>query len=323
MRTRMGLLFMNLSVTDILILLVCMPSAAVDLYAKEIWYFGEVLCKLVPFLENAVTLASVLTILAITIDRYYGICSPTLDNEWKRFKVAQKIIGIWTLACLSSAPMFFIVEYKDAEYYDGSNVKVCRQPINSQWKIGYIMTIFFVFFFVILLILLFLISRMAMFLLHQTNLFEGQNKERQINTLRSRRKVVVMLLLVVICFFVCLLPQRIVGIWFVFAEQEDILRLGLEGYLNLLTAIRMLMYLNSALNPVIYNSMSTKVRRVMTSFLNKRIRNRHKHLRYDSSNRYSNTTAAQSPSLSTRQGVHEPIHMMKIQYSQRKYTNAK
>jgi hypothetical protein len=35
----------NLSVADLLLILVCMPSAIVDLYAKEVWYFGYILCK--------------------------------------------------------------------------------------------------------------------------------------------------------------------------------------------------------------------------------------------------------------------------------------
>lgn len=45
MQSRMNLFFVNLSITDILILLVCMPSAVVDLFAKEVWYFGEFMCK--------------------------------------------------------------------------------------------------------------------------------------------------------------------------------------------------------------------------------------------------------------------------------------
>ena len=45
MRTRMGYMFMNLAMTDILILMVCMPSAAIDLFAKEVWFFGEFACE--------------------------------------------------------------------------------------------------------------------------------------------------------------------------------------------------------------------------------------------------------------------------------------
>jgi hypothetical protein len=36
----------NLSIADLLLICVCMPSAIVDLFAKEVWYFGHFLCKI-------------------------------------------------------------------------------------------------------------------------------------------------------------------------------------------------------------------------------------------------------------------------------------
>ena len=44
-RSRMSFLFANLSLADLLVLIVCMPSAAIDLFAKEVWYLGEFMCK--------------------------------------------------------------------------------------------------------------------------------------------------------------------------------------------------------------------------------------------------------------------------------------
>ena len=44
-RSRMSFLFANLSVADLLVLIVCMPSAAIDLFAKEVWYLGKFMCE--------------------------------------------------------------------------------------------------------------------------------------------------------------------------------------------------------------------------------------------------------------------------------------
>lgn len=44
-RSRMSFLFANLSLADLLVLIVCMPSAAIDLFAKEVWYLGEFMCE--------------------------------------------------------------------------------------------------------------------------------------------------------------------------------------------------------------------------------------------------------------------------------------
>lgn len=35
----------NLSVADLLLIIVCMPSAVLDLFSKEVWYLGYFLCK--------------------------------------------------------------------------------------------------------------------------------------------------------------------------------------------------------------------------------------------------------------------------------------
>jgi hypothetical protein len=36
----------NLSVADLLLIIVCMPSAIMDLFSKEVWYFGYFMCKI-------------------------------------------------------------------------------------------------------------------------------------------------------------------------------------------------------------------------------------------------------------------------------------
>ena len=45
MRNTTNFFLVNLSVADLLVILVCMPSAFVDIYSKEVWYLGPVMCK--------------------------------------------------------------------------------------------------------------------------------------------------------------------------------------------------------------------------------------------------------------------------------------
>ena len=45
MRTRMNYFLVNLSVADLLVLVVCQPVALLDLYAKERWLLGTALCE--------------------------------------------------------------------------------------------------------------------------------------------------------------------------------------------------------------------------------------------------------------------------------------
>ena len=41
--TNLGLA--SLSVADLLVLLICMPTALVEFYGKDVWYLGKVMCK--------------------------------------------------------------------------------------------------------------------------------------------------------------------------------------------------------------------------------------------------------------------------------------
>lgn len=45
MRTTTNYFLVNLSVADLLVLLVCMPPSFVDLFTKEVWVFGPVMCE--------------------------------------------------------------------------------------------------------------------------------------------------------------------------------------------------------------------------------------------------------------------------------------
>lgn len=65
---------------------------------------------------------------------------------------------------------------------------------------------------------------------------------------------------VVTFFFVCLLPFRALIVWIVLAPHEEVMKLGNEGYYTLLYFCRIMFYLNSAINPILYNLMSSKFR---------------------------------------------------------------
>lgn len=45
MRTPMNWYLVNLSVADLLVLLVCQPAALIEFFARDRWYLGEMLCE--------------------------------------------------------------------------------------------------------------------------------------------------------------------------------------------------------------------------------------------------------------------------------------
>jgi hypothetical protein len=45
MKTTVNMYLVNLCIADMLVILVCMPTALVDIFTKEVWLFGEFMCK--------------------------------------------------------------------------------------------------------------------------------------------------------------------------------------------------------------------------------------------------------------------------------------
>lgn len=220
-----------------------------------------------PFLESVVTLSSVMTILAITWDRYKGICYPMKYNEDKGKKIVSQFIFIWSVSILASIPLFFVAVFRDSQFRDGTPIKVCRMPVTHTWQLLYFISIFTVFFCVMFFVMLYFTLKIFRTLAHR-QLFINKSADRYAKKiLHERRQMIRLIVVVVIMFFVCLVPQRAISLWLIFANKIDIISLKLEGYLLLKTFPRVLVYMNSAINPIIYNFTSTKFKYAFKSLL--------------------------------------------------------
>ncbi|CAL1531465.1 unnamed protein product, partial [Lymnaea stagnalis] len=87
-----------------------------------------------------------------------------------------------------------------------------------------------------------------------------KNQSANSKVIAGRRQVVKMMVAVMFTYFICLLPLRCMQVWTLFATESDFINMGQEGYLNLVNTSRILMYLNSATNPVIYGLLSSNFR---------------------------------------------------------------
>ncbi|CAL4062341.1 unnamed protein product, partial [Meganyctiphanes norvegica] len=264
MRNSTNYFLMNLSLADLLVLLVCLPAALVELHSPpQIWVLGKAMCLIVPFLEAAVTNASVLSLVFISVERYQVICRPLQAGyRCTRAKAILAITAIWTTGLVSAGPMLFLTMYDpETPYHDGSRIPTCYTPITEPWKIIYFLVTMVVFFLLPLLLLLGLYSVIIRQLLADT--YELTHKKNS-PQMRARRQVVVMLATVVTFFFICLFPLRIFFVWLIASKEEDIYSLGIEAYYNITWCCRVIFYLNSCINPILYVMTSSRFK---TAFL--------------------------------------------------------
>src|SRR3989442_1484160 len=69
-----------------------------------------------------------------------------------------------------------------------------------------------------------------------------------------------MLATVVFFFFICLLPFRIFTVYIILAPPSSVENMGQELYYSILYFCRVMLYFNSAINPILYNVISSKFR---------------------------------------------------------------
>ncbi|XP_070381647.1 growth hormone secretagogue receptor type 1-like [Dermacentor albipictus] len=277
LRNSTNLFLVNLSVSDLLVLLVCLPTALVELHSQpEVWLLGEGMCRLTPFLELVMAHVSILTILAISFERYYAICQPLKAGyTCTKMRALAIISAVWLLALVVTSPMLFVSQYGWVEYYDGSTVASCGTSFGRPWRRLYIMATMALLFVLPLFVLLVVYASIARQLVRQRDTGSAPPSAPEQAQLRARRQVVLMLAAVVISFFVCLLPYRALILWIIVSPAPVEEQVSLELFYSLLYLCRVMLYLNSAMNPILYNAISSKFRVAFCRLLGFRHPRRH------------------------------------------------
>ncbi|XP_069061324.1 endothelin receptor type B [Pleurodeles waltl] len=124
MRNGPNVLIASLALGDLLHIIIDMPVNTYKLNAGD-WPFGVEMCKLVPFIQKASVGITVLSLCALSIDRYRAVAS------WSRIKgigvpkwTAVEIILIWVLSVALAVPeaIGFDMVYTQ---YRGQELRIC------------------------------------------------------------------------------------------------------------------------------------------------------------------------------------------------------
>ncbi|XP_069749411.1 endothelin receptor type B-like [Narcine bancroftii] len=124
MRSGPNVLIASLALGDLIYILIDIPITIYKLLALH-WPFGVEVCKLVPFVQKASVGITVLSLCALSIDRYQAVAS------WSRIhgigiplKKALEVTAIWLISIILAIPEaigFNMVSIK----YRGEELKVC------------------------------------------------------------------------------------------------------------------------------------------------------------------------------------------------------
>lgn len=101
MHTKTNYYLLNLSISDLVVLLIALPVDLSYLWQRYPFPFGEAVCVGKTLLSEASVCSSVLTVAAFTIERYVAICHPVRSSEHVHSRSLLKIITcIWVVSFL-------------------------------------------------------------------------------------------------------------------------------------------------------------------------------------------------------------------------------
>lgn len=156
-------LLANLSLADLMVLFTCVPSGLHDLFAKERWYLGKIMCYSIAFVENCMGFASILSIFFITCDRFYVICKPlTVKAVMTSSRTFKLIVLIWVVSISVNLPYIFLTEYYLDRFADNAKLEYrCNAKSRKNWTFSYIISTAFFVYVIIGIVLVYMYYRIS------------------------------------------------------------------------------------------------------------------------------------------------------------------
>ncbi|XP_022100897.1 gastrin-releasing peptide receptor-like [Acanthaster planci] len=252
MRNIPNLQIMSMAIGDLVYLVIQVPNSIAFNFVK-VWTFGEAYCRIFLASTSISQGISVLTLAALSADRYYAIARPMAR---RKINVTQytliTVVVIWSVSVLAAIPAFV-----EAIYHP-----FCQIP-----RYTVIYKVFIILQAVCLYVLPLTLIALFYALTAHTLCRGGErigHKVRDGNGRRdphfkARRRLAIIILVAVVCFAVCWLPHHVYTLWSEFeVHMEVFITPFMLGFMDM---TYLMVSLSSCLNPLILYVMSSNYRR--------------------------------------------------------------
>ena len=134
---------LNMASTNLVITVIYMPRLIPMFLIGTVWLIdgtlGYILCKIIPFLHGVAILASILNLLATSLDMFFVVVFPM-----KRFSSTKSakvgVILTWTLAIIGRLPYLVALRTKVS-----GGLQICSSSLNNAFGNGYSRAIYYTF----------------------------------------------------------------------------------------------------------------------------------------------------------------------------------
>ncbi|XP_032513055.2 tachykinin-like peptides receptor 99D isoform X1 [Danaus plexippus] len=259
MRSVTNYFLVNLSVADAMVSTLNVTFNFTYMLYSD-WPFGHFYCKFCQFIAVLSISASVFTLMAISVDRYVAIMSPLRPRLGKRATLGIAA-AIWAGSSVISSPNIIYFTTDVDLLPDGTTRRVCfpEWPDGSTTEshLEYIYNVAFMVltYFLPITSMTYTYAKVGIELWGSKSI--GECTQRQLDNVKSKRRVVKMMIVVVVIFAVCWLPFHV---YFVVTSYYPEV-VNYPNIQEIYLAIYWLAMSNSMYNPIIYCWMNSKFRR--------------------------------------------------------------
>ena len=262
------LLIANLACSNLFIVFIVIPMSVSFLYNGHVWLSGitgTITCKISQYLFVFPIATSILTILVVSIDRFFAVCHPMRGELIRKPKVMTATI--WVCAAIVTSPVMVI--FKAIPFQSPDEIWSCtlyfgEDPYLADTLLKVYYTSLFVLLYLLpLLIITVLYTIIGYKLYHRSIPGMSRVPTYRDRVERSKRKVAKVMVMIVTAFAICWFPAHFVH-YFITFQKEAHSRIPLY-------AISLLLWIthsNSAIDPFLYILLSHNFRREFRKMIN-------------------------------------------------------
>ncbi|XP_069955789.1 QRFP-like peptide receptor isoform X2 [Cherax quadricarinatus] len=272
LKTTTNVFLASLASADLLLILICIPVKLARLFSYS-WTLGELLCKMLYFLQALSAICSVLTLTTMSIERYYAIVYPMRAQYRCTISQARRLCAaIWLCSLVLACPVLLLQVHMEV----GVRVRAywCVRDFDSPllWRSyeTYMLVLVLLVPAGVMAAAYAAISNAIIHMMVQRRsitgkgqmangvlLLNGSSRGRRRESEESEvRQVISMLVVVVVLFVVCWGPILVVNV----LKAYGVIPAYSLTLKHVVTAADLLSYCNSCVNPVVYGFMSRNFR---------------------------------------------------------------
>uniref|UniRef100_A0A667ZAD7 Neuromedin U receptor 1 n=1 Tax=Myripristis murdjan TaxID=586833 RepID=A0A667ZAD7_9TELE len=252
----------SLAVSDLLVLLLGMPLELYEMWQNYPFLLGKGGCYFKTFLFETVCLASILNVTALSVERYIAVVHPLRAKYVVTRTHAKRIIlTVWGLSVLCAMPNTSLhgISILPSRFSGpGGNGNpdvgipdsaICML-VKPRWIYNLTIQVTTLLFFVLPMLTISVLYMLIGLQLKQEMMIQQQKVRRQ--------QVTKMLFVLVVVFGICWAPFHTDRLMWSFISDWTDDYLQIFQYVHIISGV--FFYLSSAVNPILYNLMSTRFR---------------------------------------------------------------